>query len=220
MPLADFYSTQPKEQEDPYESWLRLNRAADVAANCLKEQGKMFDTPTVEVTRMFIRHCPNRDLALSFRSKTIDKWSAREVQEVLDEYHLEKGLKSSTERNNRINVNKVEIGPNATVVSDVPEQTKNVSQDTSALERLIGMLEKVLLQSSGNAQANRKPRHNRLPRIEGLNDIPCSVYKDSSHSALTHCQENRLCFMCHLPGHSRRNCPEGGRPAFSGQQGN
>lgn len=86
--VADFYSTLPKEQERPYEYWLRLNRATDVAASCLKEQGKMFDNPSVEVTRMFIRHCPSRDLALSFRSKTIDKWTAREVQEVLDEYHL------------------------------------------------------------------------------------------------------------------------------------
>lgn len=220
VPLADFYSTLPKEQEDPYEYWLRLNRAADVAANCLKEQGKMFDNPTVEVTRMFIRHCPSRDLALTFRSKTIDKWSAREVQEVLDEYHLEKGFKSSIEKNSRINVNTVEISPNTTLVSDTPEQMKNVSQDTSTLERLIGMLEKVLLQGSGHAQANRKPRHNRLPKIEGLNDMPCSICKDSSHTALTHCRENRLCFMCHLPGHSRQNCPEGRRPAFPGQQGN
>lgn len=58
VPLADFYSTLSKEQEDPYEYWLRLNRAVDIAASCLKEQGKMFDNPSVEVTRMFIRHCP------------------------------------------------------------------------------------------------------------------------------------------------------------------
>lgn len=130
VPLADFYSTLPKEQEDPYEYWLRLNRAVDAAASCLKEQGKMFDNPSVEVTRMFIRHCPCRDLALTFRSKTIDKWSAREVQEVLDEYHLEKGLRSSTEKSSRININKAEVSPNTTVVSDIPEQKKTVSQDS------------------------------------------------------------------------------------------
>lgn len=221
VPLADFYSTLPKEQEDPYEYWLRLNRAADVAASCLREQGKMFDNPSVEVTRMFIRHCPSRDLALTFRSKTIDKWSAREVQEVLDEYHLEKGLRSSSERSSRINMNKVEVSPNATLVSDIPEQKKTVSEDTSTLERLIGMLEKVLLQGPAYAQANRKPHtSNRLPKVEGLNDMPCSICRDSSHSALTHCRENRLCFLCHLPGHSRRNCPEGRRTPLNGQQGN
>lgn len=57
MPLAELYSTLPKDQEDPYEYMLGLNRAADVAES-LKEHGKMFDNPSVEVTRMFIRHCP------------------------------------------------------------------------------------------------------------------------------------------------------------------
>lgn len=221
MPLADFYSTLPNDQEDPYEYWLRLNRAADDAASCLREQGKTFDNPSVEVTRMFIRHCPSRDLALTFRSKTIDKWSAREVQEVLDEYHLEKGLRSSTERSRQISMNKVEVSPNTPLVSDIPEQKPAISQDTSTLERLIGMLEKVLLQGQGYAQANKKPYTNRrLPQIEGLRDMPCSICNDSSHSALTHCQENRLCFLCHLPGHSRRNCPEGRRPPQHFQQGN
>lgn len=79
---------------------------------------------------MFIRHCPSRDLALSFRSKTINKWTAREVQEVF--------YWSSTERNGRIIMNKVEVSPNATLVSDIPAQTNAVSQDTSTLERLIG----------------------------------------------------------------------------------
>lgn len=50
VPLDDFFSTLPKEQEDPYEYWLRLNRATDVAASCLKEQ--VFDNPSVEVTHV------------------------------------------------------------------------------------------------------------------------------------------------------------------------
>lgn len=219
VPLADFYSTTPKDQEDTYEYWLRLNRAADVVAGCLTEQGKVFDNPSVEVTRMFIRHCPSRDLALTFRSKTIDKWSAREVQEVLDEYHLEKCVESSKRESNRININAAEISHNAAPVSDTPELKKNMSQDNATLERLISMLEKVLLQSQ--AQANRNPNNNhRAPRIEGLTDTPCSVCKDGSHTALTHCRENRLCFLCHSAGHSRRTCPEGKHPPLRGQQGN
>jgi len=221
LPLADFYSTMPKEQEDPYEYWLRLNRAADVAASCLEEQGKRFDNPSVEITRMFIRHCPSKDLALTFRFKTMDKWSAREVQEVFDEYHLEKGFRSFTVGGSRIDMNKVEVSANANLVSDVPEQKIAASQESSTLERLIGMLEKVLLQGPGHAQANRKPHsNNRLPRVEGLNDMPCSICKDVSHTAFTHCRENRLCFLCHSPGHPRRDSPEGRRPSAYAQQGN
>lgn len=218
VPLADFYSTLPGELEDPYEYWLRLNRAADVATSCLKEQGKVFDNPNVEVTRMFIRHCPSRDLALTFRSKTLDKWSAREVQEVLDEYHLEKGVRSSNAGGKRINVNVVEVSPTAASVSATPNVENTVSQDTSTLERLIGMLEKVLLQ--GHARASKSTHNSRLPRIEGLTNTPCSICNDSSHSALTHCRENRLCFLCHSPGHTRRNCQEMRRPPLNAQQGN
>lgn len=101
-PLADFYSTLPKKNEDPYEFWLRLNRAVDTATCCLKERGKTFDDPSVEVTRMFIRHCPDKELSRTFRSKTLDKWSARDVQEVLDEYHIENGLRCSEENSKRL----------------------------------------------------------------------------------------------------------------------
>lgn len=115
MSLPDFYSTMPAEQEDPSEYWLRLNRAIDVASSFLEEQGEMFDNPSVEIG-MFIRYCPSEDLAFTFRSKIMDKWSAREVQEVLDEYHLEKGFRSSTEEGSRINMNKVEVNANANLV--------------------------------------------------------------------------------------------------------
>lgn len=220
VPLADFYSTRPKENEDPFEYWLRLNGAADVAVSRLEEQGKTFDNPSVEVTRMFIRHCPSKDLALTFRSKTIDKWSARDVQEVLDEYHLEKGLKSA-EKQSRISMNQagVDCTTPTTVLKQEPQHC--VSPDNSTLERLIGMLEKVLLQGQGNPQSNRgQPVKRHLPDIKGLNNMPCSVCNDNSHTARTHCRQNNLCFLCHLPGHSSRNCRQRDQLASHNQQGN
>jgi len=39
LPLTDFYTTQPKSNGDAYDYWLRLNQAADVATDRLKEQG-------------------------------------------------------------------------------------------------------------------------------------------------------------------------------------
>lgn len=45
---------------------------------------------------MLIRNCPCYDLALTFRSKTIDVWSACEVLKVLNEYHAKMSYKADT----------------------------------------------------------------------------------------------------------------------------
>lgn len=219
VPLADFYSTLPKVNEDPYEFWLRLNRAADTAAACLGEQGKTFDNPSIEVTRMFIRHCPNKELALTFRSKTIDKWSAREVQEVLDEYHLQRGARCFGSEHNKVVVNAADVKPSGSHAANM--DVNKSTPDSSAMEKLITMLEKVLLQNQSNTANNRRSRNNAMfPRVEGLYAKPCAVCNETSHDAYTHCRDNKLCFLCHAPGHSRRNCPQSGRPSTSGQQGN
>ncbi|GAA6084674.1 uncharacterized protein LOC120462406 [Tachysurus ichikawai] len=102
VPLQDFYTTLPEPQEDPFDYWLCLNNTADITAECLKQQGKVLDNQLVEVTRMFIRNCPNSDLAFTFRSKTIHKWTAYEVQEILNEYHSEKNLRATGQGNRQI----------------------------------------------------------------------------------------------------------------------
>lgn len=89
LPLADFYSTLPGKGEDAFDYWLRLNRAVDLATERLREQGKSLESPSTEVTHMFIKNCPSAELAVTFRSKTIDKWTAHEVQDILNEYHSE-----------------------------------------------------------------------------------------------------------------------------------
>lgn len=105
----------------------------------LRSRVKFLTTPLLK--SLVCSSDTNRDLALTFQSKTIDKLSAREVQEVLDEYHLEKCVKSSKGGSATININAVEIGPNTTAVCDAPEQKKTVSQDNATLEKLINMLE-------------------------------------------------------------------------------
>lgn len=224
IPLADFYTTMPKDKEDPFEYWLRLNRAADIAVECLKEQGKTLDNPSMEVTRMFIRNCPSKDLALTFRSKTVDKWTAHEVMDVLNEYHSEESFRASTalhrEASEKVVVNKIQVSPCSAPSPDRQEAPQVKSSD-HALEKVIDMLEKVLLRGSGRAQSNpRRQTANMLPRIEGLNDTPCRVCADASHSTLSHCRENKLCFQCHSPDHTRLKCPEIRTRTAPGQQGN
>lgn len=98
--------------------------------------------------------------------------------------------------------------------------TSNVSDD-SVLERLVAMLEKVLLQSQSDAQPQRKQhREPKFLKVDGLKSTPCSVCNDCTHTAFTHCLEHRLCFLCHSPEHSRRDCVQDQNASRSGQQGN
>lgn len=218
LPLADFYTTLPKSNEDAYDYWLRLNQAADVAADRLKEQGRELYCPSLEVTRMFIKTCPSKELAMTFRSKTIDKWTAMEVQDVLDEYHTERGSRGaaaaavavSRKPSENVYVNKCEVEVLHTAVPSPGSKDSHApkSPDLAALERVITMLEKVLLERSSPTRANtsKQPRA-KASRIEGLNNLPCAVCGDANHSALTHCRDKKLCFKCFSPDHSRRSCP-------------
>ncbi len=228
IPLQDFYTTLPVPQEDPFDYWLRLNRTADVTAECLKQQGKVLDNQLIEVTRMFIRNCPDSDLALTFRSKTIDKWTAYEVQEILNEYHSEKNLRASgkghrpSECENKFSVNEMHVSPSTCPVKVEQDSLQSKQSENMALEKVIDMLERVLMNNSGNAQATKETRkRSNLARIPGLNDAPCLVCKDTSHSAFTHCKNHRLCFQCFSPDHPRNRCPKERKDASSiNQQSN
>ncbi|XP_042612137.1 uncharacterized protein LOC122144976 [Cyprinus carpio] len=193
VPLADFYTTLPEDNENPYDYWLRLNRAADVASECLQEQGKTLDKPSVEIVHMFIRHCPSKDLALTFRSKPIDKWSAHEVQAVLNDYQSDLSFKATStvhrSQSERVSINKIDVNAVPVPAPTLCEQPK--STDFSALEKVIDMLEKVLLTNSNKPPSHpRRQPQTRLPRIEGLDALPCSICNDAAHSALMHCREH------------------------------
>ncbi|XP_043988373.1 uncharacterized protein LOC122840201 [Gambusia affinis] len=216
VPLADFYSTLPKDHEDPYDYWLRLNRAADFASDCLREQGKLFENPEMEVTRMFIRNCPCKDLTLTFRSKTIDKWSACEVLEVLNEYHAEVSCKETSpvhhEKTVDIKVHKAEVGHGLVPTHNSQEYSQTHSPQCVSLTDVMFMLEKVLLHGASDQSHVRRRTPPRRPvdntdKIDGFTIKPCIICKADNHSALSHCRENRLCFKCYAPGHSRHNCP-------------
>ena len=87
MPLANFYSTLPRVHENPIDYWVRRNKAADIAEECLQRQRKSMGNINKEVAMMFVRHCNEPSLSVIFKSKLADSWTAKEVQERIDEYH-------------------------------------------------------------------------------------------------------------------------------------
>lgn len=91
---------------------------ADITAECLKQQVKVLDNQLDEVKRMFIRNCPNSDIPLTFHSKTIDKWTACEVQEILNKYRSEKSLKFREKSQCEENVNEMHVNSSPKVEQD------------------------------------------------------------------------------------------------------
>lgn len=89
LPLADFYATIPRAKENSVDYWIRLNKAADLANEGLRRQGKCLDNIGEEITRMFIKFCPDPSLANIFRCKPIQEWSAKEIQSRIDDYQRE-----------------------------------------------------------------------------------------------------------------------------------
>ncbi|KAK2857674.1 hypothetical protein Q7C36_005593 [Tachysurus vachellii] len=99
MPMADFYNTLPKVDESPMDYWIRLNKAIDVADECLRRRNKCVEDPAAEAVMMFVSHCPDPGLALSFQFKPAEQWSAAEVQERLDCHR--RNLKRNSARTQR-----------------------------------------------------------------------------------------------------------------------
>lgn len=86
LPMKDFYSTVPRLGESAMDYWIRLNKSIDAADECLRRQGKQVEDPSTEVVTMFINHCPDPMLALSFQLKAPERWTAAEVQDRLDSH--------------------------------------------------------------------------------------------------------------------------------------
>ncbi|CAI5671585.1 unnamed protein product [Oreochromis niloticus] len=86
LPMKDFYSTVPRPGENAMDYWIRLNKSIDAADECLRRRGKLVEDPSGEVVSMFINHCPDHNLALSFQLKAPEEWTAAEVQSRLDNY--------------------------------------------------------------------------------------------------------------------------------------
>lgn len=225
MPLADFYATLPLKNEKPFDYWIRLHNAVDIAGEGLKRQGKTLDDPLHEVTVMFIRNCPDPELTLIFKCKPLDEWTASDVQISLDEYQREKKL---LQRKSNVQVSGIACHAQSTDILCAqgmeknaavapPQDTERCTQDQS-LSHMIRLLERVLDQGSCQlATRVNRPQHKVRSGVTRQN-VACEVCGDASHDTFSHCRINRLCFNCHASGHRASACSAGTGPKPKVQQ--
>lgn len=79
-----------------------------------------------------------------------------------------------------------------------------------------GMMEK--MQQRNVATPMRGGRFPRAPGGGRPRERACRVCDDSSHSTISHCMNERLCFVCLAPGHTKRDCQanKSSQPQFGG----
>lgn len=219
MPLADFYATLPLAGEQAFDYWLRLNRAMDVAVDCLRRQNKSVEDPSRELSVMFIRHCPDPGLSVVFKCRPIHQWTAADVHERLEEHRREQRFSRPNMVAPALAALKQEVGsvmppttPAVGLSTDPSHPVSVLAQSPQAssesLERILTLLERVLEQRP--QQSNRsfqRGNRNRVRETERSNG-PCELCGDTGHSTYFHCRANHLCFLCHASGHARAHCPK------------
>ncbi|XP_052454489.1 uncharacterized protein LOC128014850 [Carassius gibelio] len=196
IPLADFYSVRPYPRESAWDFWIRLNKAADVAEQSLRWEGRSLDNRSKEVAVMFIRNCPDKELAFVFKSKPVQSWNASEVQEQLDELLRERKLTNHTVKQFTTVVSEPDV--DVPVSSSKSEQGGGVA-DENALDKVLSLLEKTLV---CNTQSVRGP----WPKRTGNKIRECRVCQSGEHSTTAHCKMYNLCFKCFAAGHASYNC--------------
>ncbi|KAK6315532.1 hypothetical protein J4Q44_G00150610 [Coregonus suidteri] len=165
MPLADFYSIKPYANEGPIDFWIRLNKAAEAAVQYLVSEGRTLPNQCSELAVMFVRNCPDKELAQVFKSKPIGDWTASEVQDRLDEL-LREHKACSTQLSQQVaavfDCPQEGVGPvkrpNVSYFSQCgrePDQAPSVSEG-GTLMNVLTLLEKALVSSTQSV--NRGPR--------------------------------------------------------------
>lgn len=202
-PLRDFYETLPRRSESGLDYWIRLNKAVDLANECLKRQGKRIEDPGHEVTMMFVRHCPEPTLYAALRSKPLETWTANEVQALIDSHHMDKHL-ANVERAQR--VEEKPSGAWCMTQQQVADSSQSSGLDSALLGRAVSLLEQLIISQKESMQ---KAEHAKTPSGEAvLRSGTCRVCKASDHTTKTHCFKEGLCFKCFETGHRGFECPK------------
>lgn len=231
MPMADFYNTVPRADESPMDYWIRLNKAIDVADECLRRRNKSVEDPAAEAVMMFISHCPDPSLAMSFQFKPAEKWSAAEVQERLDGHQRDLKRVSSRMQHtmslsacNQCTVmscpNSVSSSPQQPVsmpaqsqlpVSHLNPNAVPFSPDTS-LQHMVGMMDRVLSLCTASLTSSQVHAGQASDFKTNLSSA-CRVCRSKEHTTYSHCRRQRLCHHCLSPGHFKNDCPKAASPA-------
>lgn len=212
LPLADFYAVLPRAGESPLDYWVRLNKAAETTEQCLVSKGELAIDLSHHAVIMFVRNCPDKELALIFKTKAPREWSAQEVQEHLDNHRKvqtvcgsqmpvrkEVAVQSCQERV----VSDTQVGGSAASGVKVVSDHVSSNDEKCTMDRVLRLLEQTL---SSNAQLAHSPSQNRANRYTR----DCKVCGSADHSTSAHCRMNKLCFRCYSPGHIGANCNQSG----------
>lgn len=135
-PLRDFYETLPRRSESGLDYWIRLNKAVDLADECLQRQ----------VTMMFVRHCPEPALYAALRSKPLESWTAREVQALIDSHHRDK---QSTSAERTLQVEERPSGAWCMTQQQASGSSQSSGLDPALLGRVVSLLEQILISQKG-----------------------------------------------------------------------
>ena len=223
MPLADFYNTVPMQGEDAMEYWIRLNKAIDVADECLKRQGRSIDDPGREVSMMFIKHCPDQSLANVFKFKSAEKWSACDIQERLDEHMQESRNRAIRSFKRGASVQQVHSQCQVPMVDNVVAPVMDKAPVLSAASPVSSPVpaaaaagvDNDCMRSLVNLLGQLVTQHTQVPA--GFNAqaaVPhsfqkvCKVCGSPGHSTVAHCRRENRCLKCLCPGHGKKDCPQ------------
>lgn len=92
----------------------------------------------------------------------------------------------------------------------VPVVAQNLQQsEERLLTRMVDMFQEMMekMQSRDTVHPTRGGRFQRPSHEKRSREAVCKVCNDSSHTTISHCMAERLCFGCHAPGHTKLNCP-------------
>ena len=178
---------------------------------------------------------------MKFNSKLTDQWTAKEVQERIDEFQREQRVRPRvipSHRSAQQMVAAVSESPTSEPVSEPPlvlSCKQNVqpfqrAAETSSLQASMDKMAEMLSQVLSNLTPTPRPGFashaypppSSLPRGRGGSQPQqrrtssgrgaCGICGEHSHSTIAHCRFNQLCFTCHQPGHIRQQCPASSSP--------